>query len=306
MGHPGARFPLSLDDAGPFRAAGRTCHGARLARGLGDPVPWARKWPRYAAAVPRLVLLRHGQSTWNAENLFTGWVDVGLSDLGASEAEAAGRLLAAEDAELDLRVVHTSLLSRAIRTAELTLAAAGRSWLPVRRHWRLNERHYGALQGLNKKETADRHGEDQVKRWRRSYDVPPPPVEPGSEYHPVTDPRYRDVPADALPLTECLADVVERVVPYWEDAIVPDLRAEGPRGGAVFVVAHGNSLRALCKHIEGISDEAIVDLDIPTGIPFCYDLADDLLVRSPDGSFRYLGDAEAARAAAEAVRRQAG
>ncbi len=264
------------------------------------------KWPRYAAAVLRLVLLRHGQSTWNAENLFTGWVDVDLSAQGESEAEEAGRLLASEEAGLDLRIVHTSVLTRAIHTADITLAAADRSWLPVRRHWRLNERHYGALQGLNKKETAGRHGEEQVKRWRRSYDVPPPPVEPGSDHHPVTDPRYRDVPADALPLTECLADVVDRVVPYWEDAIVPDLRAEGPRGGAVFVVAHGNSLRALCKHIEGIDDEAIVDLDIPTGIPFFYELGDDLSVQSPNGSFAYLGDAEAARAAAEAVRSQAG
>jgi 2,3-bisphosphoglycerate-dependent phosphoglycerate mutase len=269
-------------------------------------MPRPRKRSRYAAAVLRLVLLRHGQSTWNAENLFTGWVDVDLSALGETEAEQAGHLLAAEGEQLDLRVVHTSLLVRAIHTAEITLAAAGRSWLPVRRHWRLNERHYGALQGLNKKETADLHGEEQVKLWRRSYDVPPPPVEPGSEHHPVTDPRYRDVPTDVLPLTECLADVVERVVPYWEDAIVPDLRAEGPRGGAVFVVAHGNSLRALCKHIEGISDEAIVDLDIPTGIPFSYDLGDDLSVQSPDGSFRYLGDADAAQAAAEAVRSQAG
>ena len=275
-------------------------------RGTGTAMPRPRKRSRYAAAVLRLVLLRHGQSTWNAENLFTGWVDVGLSALGKTEAEQAGHLLAAEGEQLDLRVVHTSLLIRAIHTAEITLAAAGRSWLPVRRHWRLNERHYGALQGLNKKETADRHGEEQVKRWRRSYDVPPPPLEPGSEQHPVTDPRYRDVPTDALPLTECLADVVERVVPYWEDDIVPDLRAEGPRGGAVFVVAHGNSLRALCKHIEGISDQAIVDLDIPTGIPFCYELGDDLSVQSPDGSFRYLGDAAAARAAADAVRSQAG
>ncbi len=249
----------------------------------------------------RLVLLRHGQSTWNAENRFTGWCDVDLSPLGESEATQAGRLLAAE-AGLDLRVVHTSVLTRAIRTADLALAAAGRSWLPVRRHWRLNERHYGALQGLNKKETAARHGEDQVKRWRRSYDVPPPPVDPDSEHHPVSDPRYRDVPPEALPRTECLADVVARVVPYWEDDIVPDLRGEGPRGGAVLVVAHGNSLRALRKHLEGIGDDAIVDVDIPTGIPFCYELADDLSA----GPMRYLGDPEAAAAAAEAVRRQAG
>ncbi len=261
--------------------------------------------PGYAAAVLRLVLLRHGQSTWNAENLFTGWQDVPLSEAGEAEAARAGQLLAEEGADLDLRVVHTSVLTRAIRTAEITLATAGRSWLPVRRHWRLNERHYGALQGLNKAETAARHGEDQVKRWRRSYAVPPPPVEQGSEHHPAGDPRYRDVPVDALPLTECLADVVARVVPYWEDAVVPDLLAEGARGGAVLVVAHGNSLRALCKHIERIDDDAIVDLEIPTGIPFCYDLGDDLSVQTPGGSFRFLGDPEEAAAAAEAVRRQA-
>jgi 2,3-bisphosphoglycerate-dependent phosphoglycerate mutase len=263
-----------------------------------------RRW--YASAVLRLVLLRHGQSTWNAENLFTGWQDVDLSALGESEAEQAGWLLATVADDLDLRVVHTSVLTRAIRTADISLATAGRSWLPTRRHWRLNERHYGALQGLNKKETADRHGEEQVKRWRRSYDIPPPPVDPGSEHHPVGDPRYRDVPADVLPRTECLADVLARVVPYWADAIVPDLRAEGARGGAVLVVAHGNSLRALCKHIEGISDAAIVDLEIPTGIPFVYELADDLSVAPAGGTFRFLGDPEAARTAAEAVRRQAG
>ncbi|HLH27544.1 MAG TPA: 2,3-diphosphoglycerate-dependent phosphoglycerate mutase [Acidimicrobiales bacterium] len=253
----------------------------------------------------RLVLLRHGQSTWNAENLFTGWTDVDLSAEGEAEAVRAGRLMAEAAGDLDLRVVHTSVLTRAIRTAEIALAEAGRSWLPVRRHWRLNERHYGALQGLDKAETAARHGADQVKLWRRSYDVPPPAVEPGSEHHPADDPRYRDVPPDALPLTECLADVVARVVPYWEDALVPDLRAEGARGGAVLVVAHGNSLRALCKHLERIGDEDIVELEIPTGIPFYYELDDDLRVVTPGGSFRFLGDPEAAAAAAEAVRRQA-
>ena len=204
--------------------------------------------------MPQLVLLRHGQSQWNAENLFTGWHDVDLTELGESEAREAGRLLAA-DGRLDLRVLHTSLLTRAIRTADLALEAAGRSWLPVRRHWRLNERHYGDLQGKNKKETAQQFGEAQVKEWRRSYAAPPPAVEPGSPHHPVGDPRYRDVPADVLPRTECLADVVGRTIPYWEDSIVPDLLAEGARGGAVLVVAHGNSLRALRKHIEGIADE---------------------------------------------------
>jgi 2,3-bisphosphoglycerate-dependent phosphoglycerate mutase len=251
--------------------------------------------------MPQLVLLRHGQSRWNAENLFTGWYDVDLTEEGEAEARASGHLLAAEEG-LDLRILHTSLLTRATRTAAITLEVADRSWLPVRRHWRLNERHYGALQGKNKKETTAQHGEAQVKQWRRSYATPPPPVERGSEHDPSGDPRYRDVPADALPLTECLADVVARVLPYWFDAIVPDLLAEGPRGGAVLVVAHGNSLRGLRKHIDGIGDDEIVDLEIPTGIPFLYHLADDLSVESSG----YLGDPEAALAASEAVKRQAG
>jgi 2,3-bisphosphoglycerate-dependent phosphoglycerate mutase len=251
--------------------------------------------------MPQLVLLRHGQSRWNAENLFTGWYDVDLTEQGEEEARAAGRLLAAEPG-LDLRVVHTSVLTRAVRTADLTLDTAGRSWLPVRRHWRLNERHYGALQGLDKKETAARHGDAQVKEWRRSYATPPPPVHRGDPHDPAGDPRYRDVPADALPLTECLADVVARAVPYWSDAIVPDLLAEGGRGGAVLVVAHGNSLRALRKHLEGIDDTTIVDLEIPTGIPYRYVLGDDLSIVAHG----FLGDATAAEEAAEAVRRQAG
>jgi len=249
----------------------------------------------------QLVLLRHGQSLWNAENLFTGWYDVDLTVQGEEEARAAGHLLASEPG-LDLRVVHTSLLTRAIRTAHLTLETAGRAWLPAKRHWRLNERHYGALQGLDKVETATRHGDAQVKEWRRSYATPPPPVQRGDVHDPAGDPRYRDVPADVLPLTECLADVVARVVPYWADAIVPDLLDQGARGGTVLVVAHGNSLRALRKHIEGIGDDDIVDLEIPTGIPYRYELADDLSVLSHG----FLGDAEAAAAAAEAVRRQAG
>ncbi len=251
--------------------------------------------------MPQLVLLRHGQSQWNAENLFTGWVDVDLTELGQAEADQAGHLLAAE-AGLDLRVLHTSLLTRAIRTAELALEAAGRPWLPVRRHWRLNERHYGALQGKNKKETTAEHGKEQVDAWRRSYATPPPPLVPGSQYASAGDPRYRDVPAEVLPATECLADVVTRVLPYWEDSIVPDLLSEGPRGGAVLVVAHGNSLRALRKHIDGISDDEIVKLEIPTGIPFRYVLDDDLAVVSAE----YLGDPELARRAAEAVSHQAG
>ena len=248
-----------------------------------------------------LVLLRHGQSTWNALDLFTGWEDVDLSEEGEAESRAGGELLAAEQG-LDLRVVHTSVLTRAIRTAEIALAAAGRSWLPVRRHWRLNERHYGDLQGKNKKETAAAFGADQVKLWRRSYDVPPPLLERGDPRHPAGDVRYRDVPAGALPAGECLADVVRRVVPYWEDVIVPDLLAAAGRGGAVLVVAHGNSIRALRKHLEQIADDQIVGVDVPTGIPYRMDLDEDLGVRSA----RYLGDPEAARAAAEAVARQAG
>jgi 2,3-bisphosphoglycerate-dependent phosphoglycerate mutase len=248
-----------------------------------------------------LVLLRHGESTWNALNLFTGWTDVDLSPAGEQEAVRAGTMLAAE-ADLDLRLVHTSVLTRAIRTANLALDTAGRSWLPVRRHWRLNERHYGALQGLDKVQTGLQHGKEQVHRWRRSYDEPPPALQPGDDRHPAGDPRYRDVPNHALPATECLADVVARMLPYWDDAIVPDLFEVGGRGGAVLVVAHGNSIRALRKHLDGISDADIPGLDVPTGIPYRYRFADDLSVLDA----RYLGDPEEARRAAERVARQAG
>ncbi len=258
-------------------------------------------WGRYDAAVLDLVLLRHGQSTWNAENLFTGWVDVDLTEKGVSEAEAGGRLLAETD-DLDLRVLHTSLLTRAIRTAEFALHEAGRSWLPVRRDWRLNERHYGDLQGKNKKETRERHGDELLALWRRSYDVPPPPIEPDNPYANEADPRYRDLPAGSVPRTECLADVVRRVTPYWDGAIVPDLVEQAENGGAVLVAAHGNSIRALRKHIEGISDQDIVGLEIPTGIPFRYRLWPDLSVESGD----FLGDPDVARQAAEGVRHQAG
>jgi len=251
--------------------------------------------------VADLVLLRHGESTWNAENLFTGWVDVGLSPQGEAEARAAGALLA-DQSDLDLTVVHTSLLTRAIHTAELALAVAGRSWLPVRRSWRLNERHYGALQGKNKKETRQRYGGEQLLLWRRSYDVPPPPLDPGSPDHPARDRRYQDVPPADLPTTECLADVVKRVVPYWEAEIVPDLLQAATRGRAVLVAAHGNSIRALRKHLQGIGDADIVDLEIPTGIPWRCRLDDDLRITE----FAYLGDADAAVAAAEKVARQAG
>ncbi len=248
-----------------------------------------------------LVLLRHGQSIWNAENLFTGWVDVDLTEVGEAEARDGGRLLG-EEPDLDLRILHTSVLTRAIRTAELALAAAGRSWLPVRRDWRLNERHYGGLQGKNKAETMARFGKEQLQLWRRSYDTPPPPLSADSEWSSAGDPRYRDVAPSDIPATECLADVVRRVLPYWEEAIVPDLRQAAETDSAVLVAAHGNSIRALRKHLEGISDADIVGLEVPTGIPFRMLLDYDLTVQSSS----YLGDPAAAAAAAAAVSRQAG
>ncbi len=243
-----------------------------------------------------LVLLRHGESTWNLENLFTGWTDVDLTDKGVTEAVASGGMLTEEG--ILPNVVHTSVLLRAIKTADLALEAMNRSWLPVRRHWRLNERHYGALQGLNKAQTAALHGDDQVHVWRRSYDIPPPPLELDDERHPRFDPRYAGLAPEQLPATECLADVVERMLPYWYDAIIPDLH----RFGTVLVAAHGNSLRALVKHLDGISDDEIPSLNIPTGIPRVYQLGDDM---RPVGEGRYLGDPEAAAAAAAAVAAQA-
>jgi len=243
-----------------------------------------------------LILLRHGQSDWNAKNLFTGWADVPLSQQGRSEAVRAGELLRNES--LAPTIVHTSLLKRAITTANLALEAMDREWLPVRRHWRLNERHYGALQGLDKKQTAEKHGKEQVFVWRRSYDVPPPALEPSDEHHPANDARYAGMAPDSMPASECLADVVKRMLPYWHDAIVPDLRA----GELVLIAAHGNSLRALVKHLDGISDEEISALNIPTGIPLVYELDDQLNPTSK----RYLGDPEAAKRAAEAVAKQAG
>jgi 2,3-bisphosphoglycerate-dependent phosphoglycerate mutase len=245
----------------------------------------------------RLVLLRHGESTWNRENRFTGWTDVPLSERGVREATEAGRLLREEGFAFD--VAFTSLLKRAIKTLWIALEETDRMYIPVHDSWRLNERHYGALQGLDKKETTERHGAAQTKRWRRSYDVPPPPVDLDSPEHPIHDRRYRLLPADVLPATECLADVVARVLPYWHDAIVPELRA----GLSPLVVAHGNSLRALVKHLEHISDEDIAELNIPTGVPRRYELDDESLavVRAD-----YLGDAEAVAAAAAAVAQQAG
>lgn len=245
-----------------------------------------------------LVLIRHGQSTWNQQNRFTGWVDVDLSPQGEREAIGAGQLLASEKG-LRIDVLHTSLLTRAIRTANLALDEMGRAWLPVHKHWRLNERHYGALQGMGKKDATARFGTDLVKAWRRSYDVPPPPLEADDPLHPSHDPRYASLAPEVLPTSECLKDVVARLLPYWQDAIVPELRA----GLTVCVVAHGNSLRALVKHLERISDEDIVSLDIPTGIPRTYQLSDDGLEVL---DARYLGDPTAVAAAAMEVASQAG
>ena len=245
----------------------------------------------------RLVLLRHGQSVWNQPPArFTGWEDVDLSDKGVEEARAAGQFLAAAGLLPD--VVHTSLQLRAIRTANLALAAAGRHWIPVKRHWRLNERHYGALQGLDKSETRQKYGDEQFNLWRRSYTTPPPAVERDDPRHPSHDLRYADVPPNLLPASECLADVVARMLPYWEDDVVPDLRA----GKVVLLSAHGNSLRALKKHLDGMSEEEVVALNIPTGFPLVYDLADDFSVVS----CAYLPDEATASAAAEAVARQGG
>jgi 2,3-bisphosphoglycerate-dependent phosphoglycerate mutase len=248
-----------------------------------------------AGSIGNLVLLRHGQSEWNEQNLFTGWYDVDLTALGEKEAREGGRLL--REGGLDVDVVHTSLQKRAIRTANLALEELDRLWIPTRRHWRLNERHYGDLQGRNKAETAAMYGEDQVKIWRRSYDIPPPPLSPDDERHPRFDPRYATLPPDLLPASECLADVVARILPYWHDHICVDL-LEGRR---VLVAAHGNSLRALVKHLEGISDADIVELNIPTGVPLVYDLDEHLVPRSPA---TYLGDPEAAVAKAKAVAEQ--
>ncbi|HEY1642579.1 MAG TPA: phosphoglyceromutase [Streptosporangiaceae bacterium] len=237
-----------------------------------------------------LVLLRHGESEWNAKGLFTGWVDVGLSDSGAAEARRGGLMLAGAGLQPD--VVHTSVLTRAIQTAHLALESAGLLWLPVRRSWRLNERHYGALQGQDKAQTRQQYGDEQFMLWRRSYDVPPPPLPDDDPTSPVGDPRYAVLPDDLLPRAECLRDVVARLLPYWQDAIIPALAA----GQTVLVVAHGNSLRALVKHLDGIGDAEIAELNIPTGIPLLYDLDDSFRPTVRGG--RYLDPAAAAQAAA--------
>jgi 2,3-bisphosphoglycerate-dependent phosphoglycerate mutase len=247
-----------------------------------------------------LVLLRHGESEWNLKNLFTGWYDCDLSPKGEAQAADGGRLMA--ERSVLPTVVHTSLLIRAIRTAEIALRQMDRSWLSVRRHWRLNERHYGGLQGLNKAETAEKFGADQVKVWRRSYTVPPPPLPADDERSARHDPRYADLPPELVPDTECLADVVDRMLPYWYDAIVPDLVT----GHVVLVAAHGNSLRALVKHLDAIPDDEITELNIPTGEPLVYELGADFRpIEAKPVEERYLRSADEIRAAAEAVARQA-
>ena len=248
-----------------------------------------------------LVLLRHGQSTWNLENLFTGWWDAGLTEQGEAEARAGGRLLLDRGVLPD--VVHTSLQTRAIRTAELALAECDRSWIPVRRHWRLNERHYGDLTGKDKKQTVAEFGEEQVKLWRRSYDTPPPPVSAGNAHNPNHHPAWAHLPPELVPGSECLKDVVARVLPYYYDAIVPDLAA----GDVVLVAAHGNSLRALVKHLDGISDADIAEVNLPTGVPLRYDLDDQFRPLETKAPLeRAIGDPEAVAAAARAVAAQTG
>jgi len=244
----------------------------------------------------KLVLLRHGESQWNKENRFTGWVDVDLSEKGREEAERAGKLL--KEAGYQFNEAHTSILKRAIRTLWITLDQLDQMYIPVNRSWRLNERHYGALQGLNKKETADRYGEEQVFIWRRSYDVPPPALNQEQFAAQLKDPRWRSVPEQDMPKAEALLHCQKRVMPYWEQALVPALK----RGQQVLVVAHGNSLRALVKHLDQIPDHEIAELNIPTGFPLAYELDNNLKPISRG----YLGDAGAAEAAAKAVAQQAG
>ena len=247
------------------------------------------------SAESTLVLLRHGESEWNAKNLFTGWVDVALSEKGREEAVRGGSLMA--EAGFLPDVLHTSVLRRAITTAQLALDECERHWIPVKRSWRLNERHYGALQGKDKKATLEEFGEEQFMLWRRSYSEPPPPLDDSSEFSQVDDPRYAALPDELRPRTECLADVVDRMLPYWYDAIVPDLRA----GNVVCIAAHGNSLRALVKHLDGMSEEAVVGLNIPTGIPLVYKLDDNMRPVHKGGEYL---DPEAAKEAIAAVANQ--
>ena len=243
----------------------------------------------------KVVLLRHGESEWNKENRFTGWKDVGLSEKGVLEAHEAGKTLKADGYTFDM--AFTSVLKRAIKTLWITLEELDLMWIPVTRSWRLNERHYGALQGLNKAETAEKYGDEQVLVWRRSYDTPPPALTKEDERWPGHDPRYKDLSADDVPLTECLKDTVARFLPYWNDVISPEIK----KGKKVVIAAHGNSLRALVKYLDDISDEEITKLNIPTGIPLVYELDENL---KPIKSY-YLGDQEKIKAAAEAVANQA-
>jgi 2,3-bisphosphoglycerate-dependent phosphoglycerate mutase len=295
-------FHFSRTDRDKPPEATQDAHVALWGRGVARVIDTST--PEWAACsgnslsimLGTLVLLRHGQSTWNQLNLFTGWHDVDLTDQGVAEASGAGRTMA--EAGLRFDVAHTSLLTRAVRTTHLALDAMGQVWLPVQRHWRLNERHYGALQGLDKKATTERHGAEQTHTWRRSFEVPPPPVDATSPEHPLSDPRYRLLPPDVLPATECLKDVVARVLPYWYDVVAPQLLA----GLDVLVGAHGNSLRALMMHLESIGTDDIAELNVPTGVPRRYEFDDTLTVRSAE----YLGDQGAIAAAAAAVAAQAG
>jgi len=242
----------------------------------------------------KLVLLRHGESQWNLENRFTGWTDVDLTDTGREQAKSAGYYLQKEGFTFDL--AFTSLLKRAIRTLWIAMDEMDLLWVPVRRAWQLNERHYGSLQGLNKSETAEKYGDEQVLIWRRSYDIPPPPLEKDDERYPGHDPRYANLEADQLPLTECLKDTVDRFLPYWHESIVPEIRS----GKNVIIAAHGNSLRALVKYLDDLSEEEILKLNIPTGMPLVYELDDDL---KPLKSY-YLGDPEEVKKAMDAVANQ--
>jgi 2,3-bisphosphoglycerate-dependent phosphoglycerate mutase len=243
----------------------------------------------------KLILLRHGESQWNALNLFTGWVDVDLSEKGVLEAKRGGELL--KEKNLIPDSLHTSVLNRAIKTSELALETAGIKEIPTKRSWRLNERHYGALQGLNKKDTLEKYGEEQFMLWRRSYDVPPPPIDPNDKYAQNNDPKYKDMQSSDIPLTECLKDVVKRVIPYWQESIVPELEA----GKTVLVVAHGNSLRALIKYLENISDDDIAKLNLPTGIPLLYRLDENFKPIVFGGEYL---DPQAAKEAIDAVANQ--
>jgi 2,3-bisphosphoglycerate-dependent phosphoglycerate mutase len=293
LGYPGRITDMQIRDA--LRASGATYQEVDCFTGSIPDHAGAVKTAAEAATrgdgMKKIVLLRHGQSTWNQENRFTGWTDVGLTEQGVQEAVEAGRVLRAEGLEFD--VAYTSVLKRAIKTLWLALEEMDLMWIAIYNSWRLNERHYGALQGLNKAETAERHGLEQTQIWRRSYDIPPPPLDPSDERSPARDPRYASLKSSEIPLTECLKDTVARFMPYWNETIAPRVR-DGKR---VLIAAHGNSLRALVKYLDSVSDEDIVGLNIPTGIPLVYELEDDL---KPIRHY-YLGDPEAVKRATDVV-----